>query len=68
MGQAAAVELLCGAAPPPPAPPAVEVQSVLQIDVEEPETSENPIQSFDSLYLPEAHTAFGRDNIQYIDI
>ena len=35
---------------------AMSVQSVLQIDVEVEET------------LLEAHTAFGRDNIQYIDI
>ena len=34
-------------------PPAVEVQSVLQIDVEveEPETSENPTQSFEIHYM-----------------
>ena len=40
-----------------------EVQSVLQIDVEESETSENPTQSFEINYLPEEHIAFGRDNI-----
>ena len=46
----------------------VAVQSGLQIDVEveEPETSENPTQSFE--IHPEAHTAFGCDNIYYIDI
>ena len=44
-----------------------EVQSLLQIDVEveKPETSENPTQSFEIHYLREAHTAFGRDNTVY---
>ena len=48
----------------------VTVQSVLQIDVkvEDPETLWNPTQSFEIHYLPEVHTAFGRDNIQYIDV
>ena len=39
--------------------------SLLQIAVEEPETSENPTQSFE---IQNAHTAFGRDNYTLYDI
>ena len=46
----------------------VSVQSGLQVDVEveEPEASENPTQSFDIHNINRRHTAFGRDDIFYI--